>query len=364
MRKLTIRNIGPLKSAYVEFGRINIITGPQSSGKSCLMKILNYCLQVERQIQIEQSPKDFQTDNNFVKKLNNFFLFDGFLSNESYISYESDYLIFSYTGETGHFVFDFKVHRWDYLRSQFFYIPSERNLISVVSNLFDINLTNDVDLNFLSVWTRSRACCTKSLKLLNLNASYRYDDYGHNDFIDLKDKSIPLYKASSGIQNLVSIIVILNYIKNPDDMHSVKELQSNDAFLFTMYHTLFAKSEDKLNKMDLSDIVFKTINEHNLPFADSDEAEECKKIFDNFTRNNFSEVFIEEPENSLSQSTYKDLMKYLSDFFIENKNDTLFISTNNDDSDIVRTFFISSFGDDFKIIDIKKKDDSFAIESD
>lgn len=39
MRKITIRNVGPITEADIELKRINIVIGPQSQGKSTLLKV-------------------------------------------------------------------------------------------------------------------------------------------------------------------------------------------------------------------------------------------------------------------------------------------------------------------------------------
>jgi len=46
MRKLTVKNFSVIKEAELEFGKITVLIGPQSSGKSLLCK-LAYFLGVE-----------------------------------------------------------------------------------------------------------------------------------------------------------------------------------------------------------------------------------------------------------------------------------------------------------------------------
>ncbi len=43
MRRIVVRNFGPIEQAEVELKRVNIIIGPQSAGKSCLLKVACYC---------------------------------------------------------------------------------------------------------------------------------------------------------------------------------------------------------------------------------------------------------------------------------------------------------------------------------
>lgn len=51
MRHLKIQNFGPLKEAELEIGRLNIIVGPQSSGKSSILKVAAYCAWLEKRLE-------------------------------------------------------------------------------------------------------------------------------------------------------------------------------------------------------------------------------------------------------------------------------------------------------------------------
>ena len=50
MRRIIIRNIGPIKESELELKRFNFIIGPQSSGKSTVAKILSTCSWVEKEV--------------------------------------------------------------------------------------------------------------------------------------------------------------------------------------------------------------------------------------------------------------------------------------------------------------------------
>ena len=43
MKKLTIHHIGPIKHVELTLKRINVVIGPQSAGKSCILKIACFC---------------------------------------------------------------------------------------------------------------------------------------------------------------------------------------------------------------------------------------------------------------------------------------------------------------------------------
>ena len=48
MARLIIKNIGPLETVDIELAKVNVIIGPQSSGKSCVLKIACFCTWVEK----------------------------------------------------------------------------------------------------------------------------------------------------------------------------------------------------------------------------------------------------------------------------------------------------------------------------
>lgn len=43
MKHLTIKNIGAIKEVSIELNKVNVIMGPQSSGKSTICKIASFC---------------------------------------------------------------------------------------------------------------------------------------------------------------------------------------------------------------------------------------------------------------------------------------------------------------------------------
>mgnify|MGYP002444764269 CR=1 FL=1 len=47
MKHLVIKNFGPIRSADLQLGQVNVLIGMQSSGKSCVLKTACYCTWVE-----------------------------------------------------------------------------------------------------------------------------------------------------------------------------------------------------------------------------------------------------------------------------------------------------------------------------
>lgn len=59
MKRLVIDNIGPVKHVELNLKRINVIIGPQSVGKSCVLKIACFCAWAEKLYSVGTGQKRF-----------------------------------------------------------------------------------------------------------------------------------------------------------------------------------------------------------------------------------------------------------------------------------------------------------------
>lgn len=96
MAQLIIKNIGPIKDINITLNKVNVIIGPQSSGKSTINKIACFCSWVEKKVSLEQSFDFFLKDDNFITNLIVFHKLDGYFSNDSKIMYASSVVKFSF----------------------------------------------------------------------------------------------------------------------------------------------------------------------------------------------------------------------------------------------------------------------------
>ena len=95
MKHLVIRNFGPISEVDIILNRVNMILGPQSSGKSTVLKVACFCDWIERQIEITQMPWQFCQREVIMDKLIRFHRMDGYMRDDTYILYENDSLWFS-----------------------------------------------------------------------------------------------------------------------------------------------------------------------------------------------------------------------------------------------------------------------------
>ena len=303
MKHLVIRNLGPLKEADVELKRINVIIGSQSSGKSCVLKTACYCTWVEKRIELTQTADFFAKDGNFLKELERFHKLQGYIKDDTFISYESDFMAFSYDNATKKFKFDWKEGRWNYKRSKVTYIPAERNLVAAIPNWFQVKFADDNIRDFMADWETARQATTDDLSVLNLGVSYHYDANTKSDKVEVADSvTLDFTNTSSGLQSLIPIYVHLQYLRRmllgAVNMESVKGRQENE-------------------------ILWRKILEN------IDDKKEAMIIFGRFSTPHYCEIFLEEPEANLFPPTQSNLTEWLLELTQSPYSNNLFIATHS-----------------------------------
>ncbi len=301
MRRIVVRNFGPIEQAEVELKRVNIIIGPQSAGKSCLLKVACYCTWVEKRIQIAQSADSLKQISqspdspngclHFCYLLEQFHRLKGYMRGDSYISYESDCMAFSYDQATGSFGFKWKDARWEYLRPRVSYIPAERNMVAAIPNWFEVKLPDDNIRSFLQDWDAARKSFPK-VEVLNLGVAYRYDGKSGKDRVVDGAAELDFSNTSSGLQAVIPILVHLNYLT------CIECGQSSPA---------------SVQKLDEDRLFLGKIPED----FDGDRR---SRVAENFTQPQRCEIFLEEPELSLFPPTQVQLVDWLLEYVAKEEN--------------------------------------------
>lgn len=318
MKCLFIEKIGPLDKAEILLGRINLIIGPQSTGKSCILKVASFCAWVEKSIELNQDEKRFLTreaiDNNLIA----FHNLQGYTSDESIFAYETDTMKFSFSFKNNKYTFEWKEKQWDYKRHKIAYIVAERNILSVVPNWYDIDFPNNNIRCFMIEWQNARNYIGKveRLPILNTRVGYEYDNNKGTDKIVLEDgKELSMQNASSGLQSLVPLYVFAHFVTDgifKIDMKSVKDQNITE----NLFRQLKAKhlSGEYIN-----------IDGQRTAIASKD----INSIVDNFTEYDHCDVFLEEPEENLFPETQHDLVNWLAEIVNGERKHSLFIATHS-----------------------------------
>jgi len=305
MTRIEIKNIGPIKNVDFELNKVNILMGPQSSGKSTIAKIISFCQWAEKRYLLDG---DFEYDVN--EQLLEFHrLSDNYFSESSVFTYTSDFITISYKGKKLKKSFRKKRTNKIYKKSKNIYIPSERNFVSVIPNLSKYKETNDNIMSFVYDWfTAKRIFNTaNNLNILNLDIKFYTKSENDSDVLLLKNnKEIQLREGSSGLQSIIPLIVLIEYltefIYSRQTSNSVEEKDALKNFLVKNLSKIidFNKYSNDLSKIDNLDLdnedLIKIINSY----------QRAKSL----ERYHFTNFIIEEPEQNLFPTTQRDLINY------------------------------------------------------
>lgn len=334
MKKLIIRDLGPIKEADILLKDVNVIIGEQSIGKSCVLKVACFCTWVEKRIEIEQSVRRFEKNGSFIKELENFHRLNGYIHKNTYIEYESDFIKFSFDHENG-FSYRWKENRWDYKRPKVSYIPAERNMVAVIPNWFEVKSVAENIQDFMADWSDARKSIENDKEILNLKVMYHYDENNDTDYVKMEDGNIlPFANVSSGLQSLIPLYVHLLNISSRKyqerENNSVKhksELENLTASLIDYYRNNIG--EPYMKDPSYGDIK-QEIGISDREYVQNPEMTKwfVKRLL-NISKTHHCEVFLEEPEQNLFPPTQQILMKTLLKLNKSGKANTLFVSTHS-----------------------------------
>jgi predicted ATPase len=281
MAKILIRNLKPIE--YVEFDlkQVNLFIGPQSSGKSTILKVACFCRWLEKHIY--NSGVCQLKDMNFKNKLCTFArMSDIAFSDDTEIIYEGDLLVLHYSGKK--VTHEIK-HKSTYQNNKLAYIPSERSLVSAIPRLrvFYKSRAYDNILNYIEEWTEVRESYQKRFKIQKLDIDYQYDKEWDRDHVFLNNgEEIPLSLTPSGYQSVVPLYIQLNYYTDTMFTQGLGQPTVNEKEYFM---NKYAQEPDLLKKEKTFEQYLKEKREYT-----------------------YSQLFIEEPEQNLFPTTQANLV--------------------------------------------------------
>lgn len=379
---LVIKNIGPIKEVDIELNKINVFIGPQSCGKSTINKIACYLSWVEKKVSLDQSFDFFYEEAAFRNNLEAFHNMVGYLRDDSCIIYESNVLSIVYEEKVSIPKFSWK-DRFAYIRPTVSYIPAERNIVSILSNVTDARLPDNNIKYYINDWTKARETHKDESPLFieSLKVSYQLNESNKRDIDYIKisekeNKKLELPYTSSGIQSLVPLYVLLDYFQknigkdltnlSVDENNRIKklekilelnvrsqftkeELKYIDEYDFSSFiskHELFleyVRNSDMLKKLvenkEESDRIFQKLYEdfEKNKSCFGAEVEQNKAKYDaqfhrlkrNYTKNNYLKIFLEEPEMNAFPSTQGQVMFDLLEITKANNENRLMITTHS-----------------------------------
>lgn len=317
MPNLKIYNFGPIKNAEFDFKKVNVLIGQQGAGKSCVLKIMAFCLWLEK-IYLSGEITDLQRDmsqKQFVEK----YLLEFYKLGDFVTVAENGYSKITFDGDDGNFkiFIDFKKKDYNWLNiiridapqnsKHVAYIPAERCLVSAVPNLMDLKMQDTNIYKYLVDWEYAHKIYTEKNKLniLGLNAEFYYDEKSRTDYISVNDngitKKIKFTNAASGFQSVVPICVLINYYLGDNRILSIKEKQRID---------------------ELKELLKYYIGQENI-------ADDLNDKINTIGKSRDYNIFLEEPEENIFPEVQYRLMKFLFATMNNGYDNTLSIATHS-----------------------------------
>ena len=322
MRKLTIRNVGPItNTAEIIFNRFCILIGPQSSGKSTIAKLMSTCMWIEKEACTSLSTDIIDSGPSFRKLIEDFHRIHGYIRpDNSYISYESDYVSIIYDRDKFSLSFN---NNENYRRLKISYIPSDRNIVTMRDiEKRELEATNL--RSFLFDWLAANKHYDKNymVPILNLGIKYYFDTYANNKHDRIIHGNgvtydISLYDASSGIQSVVPLTVLMHYLLSNyfDDYNKEISFEQREKNT-TLSWTIVKKVLEKHFPSEVTDANYKKYYNENIKRKQEQGdltaqtiMDEMRSFYNQLTMPNSISFILEEPEQNLYPSTQVELLK-------------------------------------------------------
>lgn len=304
MKHLHLENIGPISLVDIDLQRYNIFIGPQSSGKSTIAKMVSFCSWIEKRALTTLSEDVFSNEQEFIEHVEEYHKMHDYFNSKSVLEYESQNIRIIYKDAK----LTIKIlDKITYKRKKILYIPSDRNLVAMPRLDRLVVETNTNLRSFIFDWFDARGFYDKShrLNILDLNMEYYYDKdakkVSQDRIIHTNGKTydIALSDASSGLQSVTPLTLLLNYY-------------SNQYFADYGKTTSYEKEQElkqlekKINSLDQEGILTAILGPNNIVRSITRQ-----NLYNNLTIPSSCNFIIEEPEQNLFPSTQAQLISYL-----------------------------------------------------
>lgn len=304
MARLHVKHIGPLQDVHFEVKRVNVFTGPQSSGKSTLAKILSQCIWVEKNFITTGEEYDFYKGlvafHNFTKS---FFSRE----KESSICYESEWtkieVLFVEGKRDPQTKYTILKHKtgalYDNVKVQ--YIPAERNFVVSIPNLHRYQETYNSVISFLSDFYQGKQRYQRKnrfeIQLPQLEFSYRYKEATEEDIITTSSGiELDVQSASSGQQSILPLMLVMK-----DVLKYVYENTKLFSEVEKKHLRRLAGGSDSI----LSILLSLTTGQRNQFRTQLDELWQAVGFIGEYSR---THLVVEEPEQNLYPATQRGLI--------------------------------------------------------
>ena len=320
MSKIKIKNFGPIKDGYqqdngfMDIEKVTVFIGNQGSGKSTVAKLISTFTWIEKAlVRGDYDKKWFERKNKLRNQYLNYHRLENYFNNydslfdNSKIEYIGD--AFSIRHEKGILSIN-EIKKGNYPLPQIMYVPAERNFISYVRTPKELKLSSDSLKEFLTEFDNAKNEMKGMVKLPINDIDIEYDRL--NDTLNLKGESykIRLTEASSGLQSLVPLFLVSNYLANSVKRQSETNKES------------MSSEELQRFKKGVEDIW------NNDSLTDEQKRVALSVLSSKFNKTAFINI-VEEPEQNLFPTSQKQMLFSLLELNNLSKGNKLIMTTHS-----------------------------------
>ena len=329
MAKLRIKNFGSITDGFdsidgfIEFKKYTIFIGDQGTGKSTVAKIFSVCSWLEKAFFRSDYDVDSFEVTDFEELCHNQLLETSFNKDTE----------LEYIGAAYHFIYkesSFIVEEMpetikSYLRPKIMYIPSERNILSVVKNVDELD-------NIPPMLRLLRRRYLQAGEYLKGNGEFNLPLSGYKAFVnksngetfiqyEKNEKLAPLICASSGLQSIVPSSLVTDYLASLSTVNTLEKVRIlNDKTYQQLKLSLESESAQTELERYVTSGISKSISEKSLA--------EIKAAANKFTNARFMNV-VEEPEQNLFPDSQMKNIYFLMSALNRNLNNSIVITTHS-----------------------------------
>ncbi len=330
MERLIARNFGPVRGGlgengeYIEILPVTVFCGNQATGKSIVAKLYSSFVWLEKAfIRGDFNTASFSTED-FLSICTNQRIGRYFRSN-TYLEYRGEAYGFTYCEG----MFSAEISSSDlssYERPKIMYVPSERNLLTVLENADRINSLPSMLSVFLDEYNRAKKKMNGyvySLPVSGVNIKYDKDSMETIVLTDMMP--IPISDASSGIQSVTPLSLVTRYIA--DDMaldlsQKVQRLSGMEReTIIEDIRKTYSDTATATNLINTLSIFFNTGISKNMD-------ERIENVLRHYFNSRFINI-VEEPEQNLHPESQSLVLYELLDCLNRNKGNKLVMTTHS-----------------------------------
>lgn len=329
MMKLRIKHFGPITEGFdsddgfITFDKYTLFIGDQGTGKSTVAKLISMFSWIEKALfRGDYDITDFnEIDFTYLCKNQ---LLGNALNEKTEIDYVGKAYIFSYKNSHFSIIINEESIK-TYIRPKIMYVPSERNVLSIVKNIEELdNIPPMLRLLRKRYLQASEPLNSEGAFMLPLSGykAVVNKSNGETSVIDEKSgKIVPLICASSGLQSIVPSTLVTEYLAAQSEQDVLEKIRGlNDKVLEKMMLKLDSETaQDELERY-ISSGIKKSVSEKSL--------KEIESAAIKFTNAYFLNI-VEEPEQNLFPESQMKNLAFLLEAANSNGANKIVITTHS-----------------------------------